>query len=388
MFITPDPGKPWDAWYSYLTEKHGLSKKPAFVGMSKGGVNAYEWSAANPDKVSCIYADNPAIRPGDFARLDVLAKNDVALLNICGSLDFLLEKHTLPIEARYHELGGEITVVIKDGVAHHPHSLRDPKIIADWIVAHTQPKKRERPGFAGDSFVRSYYYKNDSSYREFEPEKTYATCRGPGVVESYERYDDGAKSPWGLTRMSVIVPREIAPGKPWVFRADNLGRDAAVDQALLAHGFHIVVAPLLAQSGPLHQEWDDVYKLMVEHGFSRKPVLEGIGTSAGEAYAWAAENPEKVSCLYGENPALRSLMSKTSPFEGLAALARAGVPLLHACGSLDPWLESQTRVVESRYKGLGGQILVVITEGQGHYPSAPRDPKPVLDFILATQKKP
>ncbi len=29
-FITPDPGKQWDAWYAYLTEKHGLSKKPAF----------------------------------------------------------------------------------------------------------------------------------------------------------------------------------------------------------------------------------------------------------------------------------------------------------------------------------------------------------------------
>src|SRR5450631_504219 len=54
-FITPDPGKQWDAWYAHLTEKHGLSKKPAFVGMSKGGDNAYIWSTANPDKVSCIY---------------------------------------------------------------------------------------------------------------------------------------------------------------------------------------------------------------------------------------------------------------------------------------------------------------------------------------------
>jgi hypothetical protein len=45
-FITPDPGrqypgKQWDAWYAYLTEKQGLSRKPAFVGMSKGGVNEY-----------------------------------------------------------------------------------------------------------------------------------------------------------------------------------------------------------------------------------------------------------------------------------------------------------------------------------------------------------
>src|ERR1700674_501520 len=33
-FILHDAGPPWDAWYTFLTEKHGLSKKPAFVGMS------------------------------------------------------------------------------------------------------------------------------------------------------------------------------------------------------------------------------------------------------------------------------------------------------------------------------------------------------------------
>src|SRR5271155_1153226 len=48
-FITPDPGKEWDAWYRFLTETHGLSKKPAFVGMSRGGVNEYDWATANPD---------------------------------------------------------------------------------------------------------------------------------------------------------------------------------------------------------------------------------------------------------------------------------------------------------------------------------------------------
>ena len=94
-FITPDPGKQWDAWYAFLTEKHGLSKKPAFIGMSRGGVNEYDWATANPDKVSCIYADNPAIRPEAFAKLGELARNDVPLLNICGSFDFLLERHTL-----------------------------------------------------------------------------------------------------------------------------------------------------------------------------------------------------------------------------------------------------------------------------------------------------
>jgi hypothetical protein len=62
-------------------------------------------------------------------------------------------------------------------------------------------------------------------------------------------------------------------------------------------------------------------------------------------------------------------------------LAKAGVPLLHVCGSLDPWLDTQTRVVEKRYNELGGQITVIVQEGDGHYPLAPKDAKPVLDFI-------
>ncbi len=262
-FVTPDPGRPWEAWYAYLTERHGLSKKPAFVGMSKGGVNAYDWAAAHPDKVSGIYADNPAIRPDALARLGDLARNDVALLNVCGSQDFLLERHTLAIEARYHQLGGRITVMIKDGPAHHPHSLRDPGPIADWIVGHARPTG-DRPAFADGGFTKSYYYALGNTYAVLEREQTYATCRGPGFTECYDRYDAKTDSPWGLGGMAVIVPKAAAPGKPWVFRADPIGRDAAVDQELLARGFHIVVAPLIAQAGPVRGQWDNVYKKLVQ----------------------------------------------------------------------------------------------------------------------------
>jgi pimeloyl-ACP methyl ester carboxylesterase len=386
-YVTPDPGKHWEAWYDYLTDKHGLSRKPAFVGMSKGGVNAYDWAAAHPDKVSCIYADNPAIRPDAFAKLHELANRGVALLNVCGSQDFLLERHTLAIEARYHELGGRITVMIKDGPAHHPHSLRDPAPIADWIVDHVRPEA-VRPDFADDSFVKSYHYSLDSLYRPLDAEKTFATCRGPGFVPCHDRYDAKSEGAWGLTGMAVIVPREAAPGKPWVFRADPIGRDAAVDHALLAEGFHIVVAPITAQAGPVRAQWDELYKRLVDHGFSRRPVMEGAGTAAGEAYAWAVDNPDKVSCVYAENPALRSLMAERPPIDRLDALARADVPLVHACGSLDPWLDGETRAAEKRYKELGGRMTVLIDEGRGHLPTAPRDPKPVVRLILASQGTP
>jgi hypothetical protein len=388
-FVGCDPGKHWDAWYTFLTEKHGLSRKPAFIGMSRGGVNEYDWTTVNPEKVSCIYADNPAIRPAALLKLGELAKNDVPLLNICGSLDFLLERHTLPIENRYHELGGRITVMIKEGAAHHPHSLRDPKLIADWIEENVQPASGNRPDVVDQTFTKSYYYSLENAYKYLKEERTYATCRGPGFTECYDRYDVTTRSQWGITGMAVIVPKTVAAGKPWVFRADRISRDAAVvDLALLAQGFHIVAAPVVAQSGPVREQWDAVYKLLTEHGFSKKPVLEGAGTAAGEAYAWAIENPDKVSCIYAENPALHSLMAKKPPIDNLAPLAKAGVPLIHVCGSLDPWFPDQTGVVEKRYKELGGPITVIVKEGEGHYPLAPKDPKPIVELITKSVEEP
>ena len=110
--------------------------------------------------------------------------------------------------------------------------------------------------------------------------------------------------------------------------------------------------------------------------------MEGAGGAAGDAYAWAIANSDKVSCIYGENPVLRSNMSKAQPLDNLAPLAKAGVPLLHVCGSLDPWLNSQTRVVEKRYQELGGHITIIVQEGKGHYPLAPKDRQPVVDFIV------
>jgi pimeloyl-ACP methyl ester carboxylesterase len=160
-----------------------------------------------------------------------------------------------------------------------------------------------------------------------------------------------------------------------------------VDLALLDKGFHIVTGPVpFNDDGPRRAHWDAVYTHLTDHGFSRKPVMEGAGEAAGEAYAWAIENPDKVSCIYGENPVLRSNLSKTPPLDNLATLAKAGVPILHVCGSLDPWLNNQTRIAEKRYTELGGQFVVIVKEGEGHYPLAPKEPQQVVDFITSSLK--
>ncbi len=378
---TLKPGKEWDAWYEFLTEKHGLSKKPAFIGMSRGGEYAYTWATTHADKVSCIYADNPGGNREVFARLSELAANDVPLLHVCGSIDPLLGRVSNVIEGSYQQLGGRISVMIKDGAGHHPHSLRDPKPMADFIMQSVKTADSSAPDYLGTKVVKSAFYGIENSYRDFPGEGTFITCRGPLFSECYDRYSfelDGVEG-----AVTVIAPKTAAEGKPWVFRAGFVGRDAAVDLALLAKGFHIVTGPVPYNAdGPILAHWNMVYRHLTDHGFSKKPVMEGAGRAAGEAYAWAIENPEKVSCIYAENPVLRSHLSKASLPDSLEPLAKAGVPLLHVCGSLDPAFDDSTRLVEKRYKELGGAITVIVKEGEGHYPLAPKDPKPVVDFIV------
>jgi pimeloyl-ACP methyl ester carboxylesterase len=377
---TLKPGKEWDAWYAFLVGQQGLSQKPAFIGMSRGGEYSYTWATAHPGQVSCIYADNPGMNKEAFSRLLDLARNDVPLLHVCGSIDPLLGKNSTAIENIYRQFGGRISVMIKEGFGHHPHSLRDPTPIADFITKAVQATSNAPPPFAGERFAKSAYYSVECIYRDFPSEGTYITCRGPLFTECYERYEFNLESVQGA--ITVIVPRIPAEGMPWVFRPDFVDRDAKVDLALLAKGFHIVTGPVPYNAdGPSLKDWDLVYRHLTTHGFSRKPVMQGQGGAAGDAFAWAIENPEKVSCIYCENPVLRSGMSKTPPLDNLAPLAKAGVPLLHVCGALDPGLKEQTRVAELRYKKLGGQISVIVQEGNGHYPLAPKNVEPVVEFI-------
>src|ERR1700681_96038 len=320
VFVAPDPGrqgKAWDVWYKFLTEKHGLAKKAAFVGMSKGGVNEYSWGGANPDKVACIYADNPALWDEDFAKLPALAKHDVPLLHVCGSEDFLVDRYTRVVEDMYHSLGGRITVIIKDGHAHHRHSLQNPKLIADWIEQHMTPSTANKPAFVDATYTKAYYYSLESSRIYLKEENSYATARGPGFTECYDRYDGPRSGKFKMGGISIVVPKKVAPGKPWVFTGDPIERDATVEQALLAKGYHILIVSPMG-SGMTREQWDDAYKLLVDNKFSNKPVFKGTGAMAGEAYAWAVANPDKVSCIYARNPLLKSLMAgKQQPIDKL-----------------------------------------------------------------------
>jgi pimeloyl-ACP methyl ester carboxylesterase len=176
MFGCPEAVAHWDAFYACLTTEHGFADKAALEGMSRGGLIVYNWAKRNPDKVTCIYADAPVCDikswPGGIGSgtgnagewpgclkayglteeealtfkgnpidgLDPLAAAKVPLLHVCGGADqgVPVIDNTSILEERYKALGGEITVIIKPGVGHHPHSLKDPKPIVDFVLKHTE----------------------------------------------------------------------------------------------------------------------------------------------------------------------------------------------------------------------------------------------------------
>ncbi len=179
MLGSPGAVAHWDVLYRELTEKHGLAKKAALVGLSRGGLYAYNWASANPEKVACIYGDAPVCdfkswpggkgkgkgSPRDWQlvlqeygfkneaealayqgnpvdQLAPLAKANVALLHVYGDADVVVpwEENTGVVAERYRQLGGDIRLIAKPGVGHHPHGLEDSTPIVEFILQHVQVK--------------------------------------------------------------------------------------------------------------------------------------------------------------------------------------------------------------------------------------------------------
>jgi len=157
----------WSEFYDLL-RKAGLSQKSAMEGMSRGAMYAFCWAAANPDKVNAVYIDNPLLdcryladKPlGDMTRdfmkaYDIGKQEDIRnfkgspmdkineivtgnypILILCADQDEAVdpETQTLLFEKKIRENGGNITIIMKHGYKHHPHSLTTPAPIVNFIL--------------------------------------------------------------------------------------------------------------------------------------------------------------------------------------------------------------------------------------------------------------
>ena len=216
----------------------------------------------------------------------------------------------------------------------------------------------------------------------------------------------------------LVPPRQPAPGLPWVWRARFFGAWPGVDLALLARGFHLAYIDVAGLYGGAQAvaHWDAFYRhLTARYGLARRPALEGMSRGGLIVFNWASQNPEKVACIYADAPVVdirswpggkgagdgssddwaaclrlyglteaEAMTFKGNPIDRLAPLAARGVPLLHVCGDADTSvpIEENTRVLEARYRELGGTITVIVKPGGAHHPHSLEDPTPIVAFIL------
>ena len=220
----------------------------------------------------------------------------------------------------------------------------------------------------------------------------------------------------------VVTPKEAAEGNPWIWRARFFGHEPQADITLLGKGYHIAYCDVSSLFGnpTAVGHWNSFYKFLTEkHQLSKKPSLEGMSRGGLIIYNWAAENPDKVSCIYGDAPvcdirswpggkgkgkhspnewkqalAAYGITEKTlaefkgSPIDRLEPIAKAKIPILHVVGVADPVVPvaENSAIIEERYKALGGSIEVISKPGVEHHPHSLKDPKPIVDFILKHTK--
>ncbi len=164
-----------DAFYRHIVRK-GLNPKGTLTGVSRGGLYAYRFAAAHPERVLCIYGDAPvcdfkswpmgvtkgkhdpkgirtvldvygfkdeaealAYKGNPVDSLEPIAKARIPIVHVIGDNDESVppEANSAIVEKRYKELGGTITVFHKPGCGHHPHGLEDPAPLVELIKTYT-----------------------------------------------------------------------------------------------------------------------------------------------------------------------------------------------------------------------------------------------------------
>ena len=155
-------------FYAHLVAHYGLARRVVLEGFSRGGLYAFNFAAAHAPRVAALYLDAPVLDirswPGRnrdskewrecleayglnettfsgfkgnaIDRVAGVAAGRVPILVVAGDADTTVPwaENGGVLEKRYRELGGPIEVILKPGGEHHPHSLKDPAAIVDFLL--------------------------------------------------------------------------------------------------------------------------------------------------------------------------------------------------------------------------------------------------------------
>ncbi len=243
-------------------------------------------------------------------------------------------------------------------------------------------------------------------------DKDFALQDFPGIKSKWNGYDKYDFEFNGRSA-TIVAPDTPLPGKPWIWRPAFFGAFPAVDIAMLSLGYYVVHYDLAFLYGsPRSQKLgDDFYNAMLKYyGFSEKVILEGFSRGGLFAVNWAAENSDKVSCIYLDAPVCdisswpgekrKDLWNeflaewnisgkeaknfKENPIDHLKPLAEAGIPIIGVAGDSDRTVpyEDNLEVLAEKYRKMGGRIEVIVKKGCDHHPHSLEAPAPIIRFIL------
>lgn len=216
----------------------------------------------------------------------------------------------------------------------------------------------------------------------------------------------------------VVVPKTVAPGRPWIWRTEFFGHEPQADIALLEHGFHAAYIDLQnLYGGPEAMKAMDAMHEYVTREFqlSPKTVLEGFSRGGLFSLNWAARHPDKVACIYNDAPVCdfkswpggkgkgkgspgdwerckqvyglteqQAMEYKLNPVDNLKPLADAKIPILHVCGAKDDVVpvDENSLIVQKRYAELGGSFTLINKPHCNHHPHSLKDPTRIVNFVL------
>lgn len=239
----------------------------------------------------------------------------------------------------------------------------------------------------------------------------------PGTPSDFYSFDLYSFVMDGLS-CKVVVPDVVAEGRHWIWRARFWGHEPGPDIALLNNGFHVVYVDVvnLFGSPDAVARFDTFYDFLTQsYGLDQRVVLEGMSRGGLIIYNWAAQNADKVHCIYADAPVCdfkswpggfgtgsgspsdwitckaaygftsdaEALAYGGNPVDNMQPLAAAGIPLLHVVGDADTVVpvSENTAIVEANHISFGGAIKVIHKPGVGHVHGLD-DPSPIIDFIM------
>ena len=217
----------------------------------------------------------------------------------------------------------------------------------------------------------------------------------------------------------IVKPHHTAKGNPWIWRARFWGHEPQVDIDLLEQGFHLTYCDVaeLFGSPKAVERWDEFYALAVKAGLNQKAVLEGMSRGGLIIYNWAAKNPKKVACIYGDAPVMdikswplnwgdcldenkrsmsllleaygfanaeEAMAWNKNPLNHARKLAKAKIPMIHVVGDIDEGVPvaENTAIFEREVAKYGHSVHVIHKPNVGHHPHSLNNPEKIVSFIL------